>query len=158
MKKYMNFLCVLILALTLVYLVVGLFFSGQGALSEDAFSNTTLSQDLMMLVIALVLLGCFITAIVSFVKFILNVNRNKVFTRKNISLIRKYGVSVLLIAVCFILIKYLFPDDFADTLGLASDEVIGTVIEGLFALLMGEVFVIGLNLQEEHSHSGADTL
>ncbi len=153
----MNFLCVLILALTLIDIVVGLFFSGEEALSENAFSNTTLSQDLMMLVIALVLLGCLITAIVSFVKFILNVNRNKVFTRKNISLIRKYGVSVLLIAVCFILIKYLFPDAFAD-MGLASDEVIGTVIEGLFALLMGEVFVIGLNLQEEHSQSGADTL
>ena len=80
MKKYINFLCVLILALTLIDLVMSIFFSNNESSDRVVLKNITESQLLLLFGFALVTLGCLITAIVSFIKFILNINRNEVFS------------------------------------------------------------------------------
>ena len=144
MKKYMNVLCVLILALTLIDLVSTFFVGSRDVSISLDPKSLSLGTAVFLLVVALVALAAIIICFVTFIKFILNVNRNEVFTKKNISLLRKYGVSALLIGVCMIiLIVYM-----GIALNEALTDCLDTLIEGFFALLMGEVFSIGLRMQE----------
>lgn len=83
----------------------------------------------------------------SFVKFVLNVNRNEVFTERNIKLIRKYGYCALLCGVCMMYLTFFFSEGFWNAV-LDGVEALG---EGFFALLMAEVFGIGMKLQERRS-------
>ena len=144
MKKFMNVLCVLILALTLIDLVSTFFVGSRDVSISLDPKSLSLGTAVFLLVVALVALAAIIICFVTFIKFILNVNRNEVFTKKNISLLRKYGVSALLIGVCMIiLIVYM-----GIALNEALTDCLDTFIEGFFALLMGEVFCIGLKMQE----------
>ena len=137
MKKYVNVLCVLILALMLIDLIIDFLYTG----------GSSIAITLDLLFILLVILGAAIVCMVCFIKFILNVNRNEVFTRKNISLLRKYGVCALLIGVCIIFIDIAMQINVKEVV----TDGIDSMGEGLFALLMGEVFGIGMNLQEGKS-------
>jgi hypothetical protein len=140
----MNVLCVLILALTLIDLVSTFFVGSRDVSISLDPKSLSLGTAVFLLVVALVALAAIIICFVTFIKFILNVNRNEVFTKKNISLLRKYGVSALLIGVCMIiLIVYM-----GIALNEALTDCLDTFIEGFFALLMGEVFSIGLKMQE----------
>ena len=144
MKKYMNVLCVLILALTLIDLVSTFFVGSRDVSISLDPKSLSLGTAVFLLVVALVALAAIIICFVTFIKFILNVNRNEVFTKKNISLLRRYGVSALLSGVCMIiLIVYM-----GIALNEALTDCLDTFIEGFFALLMGEVFCIGLKMQE----------
>ena len=144
MKKYINVLCVLILALTLIDLVSTFFVGSRDVSISLDPKSLSLGTAVFLLVVALVALAAVIICFVTFIKFILNVNRNEVFTKKNISLLRKYGVSALLSGVCMIiLIVYM-----GIALNEALTDCLDTFIEGFFALLMGEVFCIGLKMQE----------
>lgn len=153
MKKYMNVLCVLILVLTLVDLVVFFFFTGDHAVSLKNLDSFSLGSLLCLLLVCLLALGAAVMSFVYFIKYILNVNRNQVFTEKNISLLRKYGLCALLIGVCVIIlsISIITGNSFADALS----DGINALVEGFFALLMGEVFGIGLKLKESKK---SDTL
>ena len=102
-----------------------------------------------LLLVCLVILVAAVMSFVYFIKFILNVNRNKVFTDKNISLLRKYGVCALLIGVCVIILSTSIIAD--NSIGDALSDGINALGEGFFALLMGEVFSIGLKLKETHN-------
>ena len=146
MKKYINVLCVLILVLTLIDLVVDFFFTDGHAVALKDLNSFSLGSLLGLLLVCLVILGAAVMSFVYFIKFILNVNRNQVFTDKNISLLRKYGVCALLIGVCVIIlsISIITGNSFADALS----DGISALGEGFFALLMGEVFGIGLKLKE----------
>lgn len=148
MKRYMNVLCVLILALTLIDLLVDFFFTGDQPVSMKDPQSFSLGSLLWLLLVILVVFGAGFMSFVYFIKFILNVNRNEVFTQKNISLLRKYGVCALLIGVCVIIlsISIITGNTFADALS----DGINALGEGFFALLMGEVFGIGLKLKEAH--------
>jgi hypothetical protein len=110
----------------------------------DDFS---LGSVLFMLLLCLVILGGVLMAFVYFIRFILNVNRNQVFTAKNVSLLRKYGVCALSVGVSFIILSVtvITGSSFVD----AMLDSIDTLCEGFFALLMGEIFSIGLKLEEE---------
>ena len=144
MKKYMNVLCVLILALTLIDLVSTFFVGSRDVSISLDPQSLSLGTAVFLLVVVLVAFAAAIICFVTFIKFILNVNRNEVFTKKNISLLRKYGVSALLSGVCMIiLIVYM-----GIALNEALTDCLDTFIEGFFALLMGEVFSIGLKMQE----------
>ena len=147
MKKYMNVLCVLILALTMIDLVMDFFFTGDHAVSMKDPQSFSLGSSLCLLAVCLMALGAAVMSFVYFIKFIMNVNRNEVFTNKNISLLRKYGVCALLIGVCVIIlsISIITGNSFTDALS----DGINALGEGLFALLMGEVFGIGLKLKED---------
>lgn len=147
MKNYINFLCVLILALTLIDLVYSFIFPSSNLVLNFDLDSYSMGALLALLGVALVALCTICMAFVSFIKFILNVNRNEVFTEKNVSLIRKYGVCSLLCAVCTIILCTF------GGLGIGK-AVMGNIDllgEGFFALLMGEVFGIGLKLKEGKS-------
>ena len=143
MKKYINVLCVLILAMTLIDLVSTFFVGSRDVSVSLDPKSLSMGTAVFLLVVVLVALAAVIICFVTFIKFILNVNRNEVFTKKNISLLRKYGVSALLSGVCMIiLIVYM-----GIALNEALTDCLDTFIEGFFALLMGEVFSIGLKMQ-----------
>jgi hypothetical protein len=145
MKKYINVLCVLILALMLIDLVVSFFFSTPTSSTKLDLSSYSLGVLLVILFIALAAFGALCVAFFCFIKFILNVNRNEVFTKKNVSLIRRYGFCALFCGVSLIVLNLLGGIDIVKSIS-GSFDALG---EGLFALLMAEVFGIGLKLQEE---------
>lgn len=147
MKKYMNVLCVLILALMLVDLVVSLFAPVKRTVPDYDFSSYSLPALTGLLAVVLVALGSVAMAIVYFIRFILNVNRNQVFTVTNISLLRKYGACALLLGVCLVIICVVVEHDF----GRSVSGTVDVFVEGLFALLMGEVFGIGLKLKQKNA-------
>ena len=148
MKKLINVLCVLILALTTFDLIWEFFFSTteSGATPTVEAQSLSFGAAMFVLFIILVALASVVACFVCFIKFVLNVNRNQVFTKKNVSLLRKYGAYAILAGACLLfLIVYLgIPIDKALT------DSLDTFLEGLFALLMGEVFGIGLKLQEDN--------
>ena len=104
MKKYINLLCVLILALTLIDLFSTFFVRGQSVNMTIDLDSLSLGALVFLLVISLVALAAIVICFVTFIKFILNVNRNEVFTKKNVSLLRKYGVYTLLSGVCVVIL------------------------------------------------------
>lgn len=147
MKKYINILCVLILALMLADIIVDLFFTQSGSVSMKSPDGFSLGSVLLLLLLCLVMLGGVFMAFVYFIRFILNVNRNQVFTAKNVSLLRKYGVCALIVGVSFIIFGATVIT--GNSLVDAMLDSIDTLCEGFFALLMGEIFSIGLKLEEE---------
>jgi len=99
------------------------------------------------MLLCLIILGGVFMAFVYFIRFILNVNRNQVFTAKNVSLLRKYGACALIVGASFIIFSATVIT--GNSLVDALLDGIDTLGEGFFALLMGEVFGIGLKLQKE---------
>ena len=144
MKKWMNVLCVLILALTLLYLVSNFCFSGREVSISVDPKSVSFETALILLFVMLAVLAAIALSFIYFIRFILNVNRNEVFTPKNISLLRKYGVCALVCGVCVIILSV--------TMGIEPGVAVGDSLdalgEGFFALLMGEVFGIGQELKE----------
>ena len=138
MKK-INVFCVLVLALMLIDLVVDLFFSTSDSSVVLNLDKESLGSLLFALFVALVALGAVVVAIFSFVKFILNVNRNEVFTERNIKQIRKYGYSALVCGVCMMYLTFFLGEGFWNAV-LDGVDALG---EGFFALLMAEIFCIG---------------
>ncbi len=144
MKKWMNVLCVLILALTLLDLVSKFCFSGREVSISVDPKSVSFETALILLFVMLTALAAIALSFIYFIRFILNVNRNEVFTPKNISLLRKYGVCALVCGVCVIILSV--------TMGIEPGVAVGDSLdalgEGFFALLMGEVFGIGQELKE----------
>ena len=135
MKK-INVFCVLVLALMLIDLVVDLFFATSDRTVVLNLENESLGSLLFILFVALLALGAVVVAIFS---FILNVNRNEVFTERNIKQIRKYGYSALVCGVCIMYLTFFFGEGFWNAV-LDGVDALG---EGFFALLMAEIFSIG---------------
>ncbi len=147
MKKYINVLCVLILLLMLADIVVDLFFSESAPVSMKDVDTLSTGTLLFTMLLCLIILGGVFMAFVYFIRFILNVNRNQVFTAKNVSLLRKYGACALIVGASFIIFSATVIT--GNSLVDALLDGIDTLGEGFFALLMGEVFGIGLKLQKE---------
>ena len=150
MKKYINVLCVLILAMMTTDLALNLFFDGEDQVVTFVdLDSLSLGMLIAILAACLVAFGGIVMAFIYFIRFILNVNRDQVFTLKNISLLRKYGICAIVVglAVLFITSTMITGKSVVD----ATGDSIDAFGEGLFALLMGEVFCVGLKLQEGKS-------
>ena len=143
MKK-INVFCVLVLAIMLIDLIVDLFFNTSDASIKVELTSSSTSSLLFALCVALIALGAAVVAVISFIKFVLNVNRNEVFTEKNIKLIRKYGFCALLCGVCTMILTSYIGEGFWHAV-VDSIDALG---EGFFALLIGEVFCIGAKKAE----------
>lgn len=148
MKK-INVFCILVLALMLIDFVVDVFFNTSDVSVEVVFEKDEIGAPLFALFIGLVTLGAVVVAVVSFVKFVLNVNRNEVFVEKNVKLLRKYGYCALWCGVFLMILTFFIGRGFWD----AVVDGLDALGEGFFALLMAEVFCIGMKLQENHTVS-----
>ena len=138
MKK-INVFCVLVLALMLIDLIVDMFFNTSDVSIKIDLTSYSTGMLLLFLCIALITLGAVVVAIISFIKFILNVNRNEVFTDKNIKLIRKYGFCLLICGVCTMFMTSFVGYGYWQ----AVVEGLDALGEGFFSLLIAEVFCIG---------------
>lgn len=163
MKKRLNVLCILMLALMLVQLVYGGYYAMQ-ALSffkslkeysvEDGINGEMIFITVFSLIGISVLLYFLLRGFTSLCRFILNVNFDKVFVKENIQLLRwtGWGFLVYNLAVFFSKLMvfyvnngYMLPIQFNITYKQHETGFIFCV----FCLIMAEVFAIGLKLKEE---------
>ena len=145
MKLYMKILCLLILALMLTDLVVDMFFASQVASQGPKLIETLSTGELLKAgALALAIIACMVACVGTFVRFVMNINRGEVFTSKNVSLIRWFGVCAMLCGVGVIILLHSFTETAVADAFAKGVDALG---EGLFALLMGEVFSIGKDLK-----------
>ena len=156
MKKKLNLFCVLMLVLIAAQVIIGIVLNY--AESAQAFrqgwedggkADATWSHgfwtDSLLVILGLAMIYLAIRSLVSFIRFILNVNRNKVFVWENVPLLRWTGWGLL--TSCLIV-------SFHDLIEhIPFDKIYDSVMEGMifsvFCLIVAEVFAIGLRLQEE---------
>jgi bacteriorhodopsin len=95
--------------------------------------------------LGLVCIFLFIRSFIAFVRFILNVNHDKVFVKENIPLLRWAGWGMMIPAIIYSvhdLVEH-FPAD------NVYNSYMDDFVFGLFCLIIAEVFAIGLKLKEE---------
>ena len=155
MKKKLNIFCVLMLLLMAAEVIIGIvlnyaesaqaFRQGweDGRSEHPNFNN--LGVDILSVVLGLIMIYLVIRAFISFVRFILNVNRDKVFVWDNVRLLRWTGWGILLSGL-IISIHDLIE-------GIALERIYNNVMDDMvfsvFCLIVAEVFAIGLKLKEE---------
>lgn len=97
-----------------------------------------------------------IWSIVLFVKIIVAINRSDIFNWRNVRRLRRLGILLIVGFGCSLLAEYLSLCNLREVLSLQnydltlSDTVdITTFVLGLTALIVAEVFAIGLKMKEE---------
>jgi hypothetical protein len=151
MKKKLNLFCVLILVLKAAQIIIGNVMSfGENAQAfkegwEDGGKAETNSGDLLIGILGIACIFLIIRSLIAFVRFILNVNRDKVFVWENVPLLRWTGWG-LLTATAIIAIHDLLEHIPVERI---YNNSIDDFIFSVFCLIMAEVFIIGLKLKEE---------
>ena len=150
MKKKLNFFCVLML-IVMASQVIMTFVTGADAFAEgwergrNAEPVSTWSALAGLFMEMLVVIAA-ISSFWCFVRFILNVNRDKVFVWENIPLLRWTGWGILIPSVIFATYDLLAH--------VPADKIYNQMMDGfifsLFCLIVAEVFAIGLKLKEEN--------
>ena len=158
MKKRLNIFCVLMLLLMAADVIIGFcmgfaesaqaFKQGwEDGSKDDATFTDGWGMNLLFIILAIVVVYFGIRSFVSFIRFILNVNRDKVFVWENVRLLRWTGGG-LLIAVLSIsihdAIEHIPLEKIYHDYAPMSDLTFG-----VFCLIVAEVFAIGLKLKEE---------
>lgn len=95
--------------------------------------------------------------IVEFIKFIININRGEIFTRKNVRYLNKLGLIMLLIAVSKIccgiidsnILNSLNLGDSSLTLSASWSVPWTDILMGLVALLMSKIWDRGIKMRED---------
>ena len=146
MKKKLNVFCVLMLVLKAAQVIIGNVMSfGENAQAfnkgwEEGSQATNMSfswGDFFEMMICLAVIFLIIRALIAFVRFILNVNRDRVFVWDNVPLLRWTGIIFV-----YDLLNHVAADKI-------YNETIDDFIFSVFCLITAEVFVIGLKLKEE---------
>lgn len=151
MKKKLNLFCVLILVLKAAQIIIGNVMSlGENAQAfkegwEDGGKAEANSGELLIVILGIACIFLIIRSLIAFIRFILNVNRDKVFVWENVPLLRWTGWG-LLSATVMIVIYDLVEHTPVDRI---YNEAMDDFIFSVFCLIMAEVFMIGLKLKEE---------
>ena len=86
-----------------------------------------------------------LVSFISFIRFILNVNHNKVFVWENVKLLRLTACGLMILAVVAAGDELYSGCSFTEV----YDHFFDAFLFGAFNLIISEVFAIGLKLQEE---------
>ena len=152
MKKKLNVLCAVMMLLMIAQIVLA--FKGTISYGKITFpwENSEFRTFIILyIVLCIVLLYPVIRSFVSFIRFILNVNRDKVFVKENIPLLRWSGWGLLyaiIIELPAILINQKMenkPVSFTS----AFEQQYDAILLAILLLIIAEVFVIGIKLKEE---------
>lgn len=143
------------LSLMIAEVVLSFFFSF-GDMAEgfkdgyhDGQSSTmSFSAGSRGLVFAIAIIYFAVRSFVTFIKFILNVNHDKVFVTENVSLLRATGWRLLAAIVLSIPFNLWFVKDTLETVFYDS---VDSILFSVFCLIVAEVFAIGLRLKEEQA-------
>ena len=156
MKKKLNVFCVLMLLMMAAQLIIGIVFNfsestqafKQGweeGRNAEATNGSDFLSGLLMTLLALVCIFLRIRSFIAFIRFILNVNRDKVFVWDNVPLLRWTGWGILIPSAIFAAYDLLEH--------IPAEKVYNQTMDGfifsLFCLIVAEVFAIGLKLKEE---------
>jgi len=149
MKKKLNLFCILMLLIQVAFVLIPVVLIIFGESEDDtqySYSDS-LSGFPLFLMFAFVIFFLYIgiRVFVAFIKFILNVNKDKVFIWDNVKLLRRIGWGYLILAFAFIFVCWLNKETWETIFDYNED----TIFFGVFALIMSEVFAIGLKLKEE---------
>lgn len=149
MKKKLNILCVLLLVLMIASFVMSCLAGAEDFAKgwhEGANHHEPMGAYGILCMFTL-LIGFFVWlyAIGCFIRFILCVNHGEVFTWDNVSLLRIVGWCFIITPI--IVIGVLTPE--IDRPLEAWSDVLSSVLDGVFVLIMAEAFAIGLKLKEE---------
>ena len=158
MKRRLNIFCVLMLVLIAAQIIIefclGLSESAQAfkqGWEDGGKEGATLTygweMNLLLIIFAIAVVYFGIRATVSFIRFILNVNRDKVFIWENVRLLRWTGWGFLIAILCMSvhdLIVHIPLEKIYNDYAPMSDLTFG-----VFCLIVAEVFAIGLKLKEE---------
>ncbi len=166
MKKKLNFLCILALSL----LAVGGAWTGGESVKGFILFNKSLFSGgdiptvgvVIIMLLSLFIFYFLIRAFISFIRFIVNVNHDKVFVKENLSLLRWTGKGILIYNVVLILCEWptyfvmssdSYINKFGNThlLGLKNHMIDNGyfIIFAIFCLIIAEVFAIGIKMKEE---------
>lgn len=165
MKMRLNFLCILALSLLAVSgawtggdYVNSIFLYYRSIFGSVSRGDIPTVVVVMGILFSLFLFYFIIRAFISFIRFIMNVNRDKVFVKENLPLLRWTGKGILIYKVTIILIE------------LMNNLMVRTIINGpvaeihikraffesqysiffaIFCLIIAEVFAIGIKLKED---------
>ena len=157
MKKYLNVLCIVMLVLMAADLIMPIVVDcnemaeafregweeGRNARTMSPFNSMT---EWLMVVVGVPVFFVTVVSFVSFVRFILNVNRDKVFVWNNVPLLRWAGWGILIPTAVFAtydLLSHVHADK-------VYNQSMDDFIFSLFCLIMAEVFAVGLRLKEEN--------
>ena len=153
MKRRLNVLCIVMLSLLLIQVVLSFAFSIDDIISDFSegyrdgqTQSMGIFEALCALPISIAVICLSVHAFVSFVKFILNVNRDQVFTLKNVSLLRSTGWRLLIAILLFIPMDLILMGTKLETV---FDEYVDSIIFSVFCMIIAEAFAIGLKLKEE---------
>ena len=149
MKKKLNIFCVLMLLLMATQVVMT-FVTGADAFMEgyNAGQNAGLVNTWAHLLEFIAEMFAILAALVSFISFIrviLNVNRNKVFVWENVNLLRLTACGLMILAVIASCDELYTGCSFVEV----YDHFFDAFLFGVFNLIVAEVFAVGLKLQEE---------
>lgn len=149
MKKRLNFFCVLMLLL-MATMVVMTFVTGADAFQEgwEAGRNAEPTNTWAHLIEFFAEMFAVVAALVSFIsfiRFILNVNRNQVFVWENVNLLRLTACGLMILALVAAGDELYTGCSFVEV----YDHFFDAFIFGVFNLIISEVFAIGLKIKEE---------
>ena len=149
MKKRLNIFCVLMLLL-MATMVVMTFVTGADAFQEgwNAGRNAEPANtwgSLLGFIAEMFAIVAALVSFISFIRFILNVNRNKVFVWENVNLLRLTACGLMILAVVATCDELYSGCSFVDV----YEHFFDAFLFGVFNLIIAEVFAIGLKLKEE---------
>ncbi len=117
-------------------------------------TDTAFLSPIVAIMLAIIIL--MIYTLVCFVKLIKNINRTEIFSWRNVSLLRRIGVSTIGIFIANLLLSYTnllqIQKDFSFTsyyIGFDNHSDMLQVIIGLVCFLFAEIFAMGLKIKEE---------
>ena len=156
MKKKLNVFCVLMLILmaTQVIMAIVLNFSEHAQAFREgwedgreggSYTATEFFCGLLIVALGIACMYLIIRSFVSMAKFILNVNRDKVFVWKNVSLLRWTGWGLLIPFIGVVVYDVLHHVPVEQI----YKEDTYCFVFSVFCLIVSEVFAIGLKLKEE---------
>lgn len=149
MKKKLNIFCVLILLLMATQVVMTFvtgadaFMEGWEKGSEEGIAHTW--SALFGFFVKLFAVVAAFVSFISFFRFILNVNHNKVFVWENVHLLRLTAYGLMILATVAAGDELYSGCSFTEV----YDHFFDAFLFGTFNLIISEVFAIGLKLQEE---------
>ena len=149
MKKKLNIFCVLMLLL-MASQVVMTFVTGADAFMEGWNDGKNAQPantwgSLLEFFAEMFAVVAAIVSFISFIRFILNVNRNKVFVWENVNLLRLTACGLMILAVIAACDELYAGCSFVDV----YDHFFDAFLFGVFNMIISEVFAIGLKLKEE---------
>ena len=148
MKKKLNLLCIMLLIL----MIVGMVMAGFAGISdfkrgyEDGMNESgTSAYNIIEGLVVFASFLVYIYAFACYVRFILNVNHGEVFTWTNVDLLKTVGWCIVVTTTVMCTSMSFDNIDLLDT----WSDAISIITDGIFILIMAEVFSIGLKLKEE---------